>query len=181
MSTLLYRGRSLQRQPQRLYPALWLAAASVTIFSLLGIISMSGVWPTFSGRSEVASVSAPVAPRPAPAAKPCSQCGVVESVVGVDRSGSGVGALIGALGGAVLGNSFGQGNGGEAMTLIGGVTGAQAGSEIEQRGAKPEAWQIRVRMDDGTLHTINSRTQPEWQSGTRVRLDGEQLIPLPEK
>ncbi|HRE16486.1 MAG TPA: glycine zipper 2TM domain-containing protein [Rhodocyclaceae bacterium] len=181
MSTLLYRGRGLQRHPQRLYPALWVAAAGVTLFSLIGIVSMTGYWPKQPGRSEVTAVSAPALPRPVISDSSCKQCGVIESVSGLERNNSGIGALIGAFSGAVLGSSIGQGNSGEAMTLIGSVTGAQAGSEIEHRGTRPDTWQVRLRMEDGSLQVINTHIPPELPIGTRVRLVDEQLIAVPGK
>jgi outer membrane lipoprotein SlyB len=180
MNTALYRGRGLERQ-QRLYPLLVVAAVSVTLFSLLGIAGITGYPPLLSGQGGTAPLTSQAASRPVNAGSSCQGCGVLESVSPLEPSGSGVGALIGALSGAVWGNFIGQDSNGGAIALAGGLAGASTGHDIEQQGAQPEAWQIHIRMDDGTLHTINSRTLPEWRSGTRVKLVDEQLFALPEK
>jgi len=107
-----------------------------------------------------------------PAANTCTNCGVVEGVRAYQRKGeaSGVGAVAGGVIGGALGNQVGKGNGRTAMTVIGAVGGGMAGHEIEKR-AKSETWyEVRVRMDDGTVRTFNRKTAPA--PGERVIVEG---------
>lgn len=107
-----------------------------------------------------------------PAANACTNCGVVEGVRAYQRKGegSGLGAVAGGVIGGALGNQVGKGNGRTAMTVIGAVGGGMAGHEIEKR-AKSETWyEVRVRMDDGTIRTFNRKTAPA--PGERVIVEG---------
>ena len=131
----------------------------------------------------VAAAPKPAAAKPAPAraakAPVCADCGVVESVKAVTRKGevSGVGAVAGGVIGAVAGNQVGKGDGRKAMTVIGAVGGGLAGHEIEKRKNSTTVHEVRVRMDDGTVRTIEQAQAP--QVGARVQLDGKTLKPAP--
>ncbi len=167
--------------PRLLYPSLVIAAIAVTIFSLLGIAGITGHLP--GALAQVAATAqAPSAEGMAPgdklAAAACAECGVVESVHAIETkgSGSGVGAVLGGVGGAVLGNMIGAGNGRTAMTLIGGGAGAYAGNEIEKNGKRHTVWQTRVRMDNGTVRTITTHYQPEFGAGSKVKVVDGQLV-----
>lgn len=105
------------------------------------------------------------------AAAACAHCGVVESVqaVTVKGKGSGVGAVAGGAVGAVVGNQFGHGNGRAAMTVLGAVGGGLAGNEIEKRSKAETYYDVRVRMDDGTVRTIRQKSAPA--KGSRVTVD----------
>lgn len=155
--------------PRLLYPSLVIAAIAVTIFSLIGIAGITGHLPNASAGS---------APAGEVAAKTCAECGVVESMhpVEVRGSGSGVGAVLGGLGGALVGNTLGRGNGRTAMTIIGGGAGAYAGNEIEKNGHRHTVWQTRVRMDNGTLRTLTTRYQPEFGVGSKVKVVDGQIV-----
>lgn len=181
--------------PRLLYPSLILAAISVTLVSLLGIADLTGHMPTALGNG-TSGASTPVTEgtsrsdanrsdanhEPATpgsrAQEPCSSCGVVESVQAVETrgSGSGAGAVIGGLAGAVIGNTMGAGSGRTAMTLIGGGAGAYAGNEIEKNSKRRVVWQTRVRMDDGTLRKISSPAQPDVAVGAKVRIVNGQIV-----
>ncbi|WP_234413730.1 glycine zipper 2TM domain-containing protein [Ideonella sp. A 288] len=105
----------------------------------------------------------------------CAECGVVESVAAVVQKGegSGVGAVAGGVLGGVLGHQIGGGNGRKAMTVIGAVGGGLAGHEIEKRQRSTTSYRVKVRMDDGSMRTVN-RSEPI-ASGTRVTVDGNGL------
>ena len=127
----------------------------------------------------------PVAPRAAratPATTPstrvaavCASCGVVESVVAVNRKGdgTGLGAVAGGVLGAVVGHQMGNGNGQKAMTVIGAVGGGVAGNEVEKRARGETVYKVRVRMDDNTERTIEQATAPH--VGARVEVQGNTL------
>ncbi|MCG3185967.1 MAG: hypothetical protein IOMNBAOH_00513 [Rhodocyclaceae bacterium] len=176
--------------PRLLYPSMIVAAVSVTLVSLLGIAGLTGHMPTALG-SGASGASMPVAegtsesaPSHGPVAQgsraqePCLNCGVVESVHAVETrgSGSGAGAVIGGLAGAVIGNTMGAGSGRTAMTLIGGGAGAYAGNEIEKNSKRRVVWQTRVRMDDGSLRKISSPAQPDVAVGAKVRIVNGQIV-----
>jgi outer membrane lipoprotein SlyB len=110
----------------------------------------------------------------------CADCGVVESIRSVTRKGkgTGLGAVAGGVVGAAVGNQVGNGNGRSAMTVLGAVGGGFAGNEIEKRSRSFTVHEVRVRMDDGTLRTIE-QVQADAQAGERVIVQGNTLKPAP--
>ncbi|WOI46473.1 glycine zipper 2TM domain-containing protein [Acidovorax sp. BLS4] len=102
----------------------------------------------------------------------CSTCGRVESVQTVQQAApaSGVGAVAGGVLGAVVGNQVGKGSGRAAATVLGAVGGGYLGHTVEQRTRTTTAYQMRVRMDDGSVRTF-TRSQPVAE-GTPVRVEG---------
>ncbi|PKO84163.1 MAG: hypothetical protein CVU17_05560 [Betaproteobacteria bacterium HGW-Betaproteobacteria-11] len=169
--------QTLQTRPKLLYPSMVIAAITVTVFSLLGIASMTGILPL--AHSEGAATGSATArqetlpPAAANAAAPvCRICGTVEAVdlVETKGQGSGVGAVAGGVAGALIGNSFGGGNGRTALTLLGGAGGAYAGNEIEKNVHKSTSYRIRVRLENGGLRTLYQRNPPAVAAGDRVRI-----------
>lgn len=112
---------------------------------------------------------ATVTPQPAPA--PCSSCGNIESIrrVSVGKEASGAGAVIGGVAGGLLGNQIGSGSGRTVATIAGVAGGAYAGHQVE-KSQRTQAYEISVRMDDGSLRKITQSQAPEWQTGDRVRV-----------
>lgn len=110
-----------------------------------------------------------------PVANACAHCGVVEAVraVQLKGEGTGVGAVAGGVLGGVLGNQIGKGGGRAVATVIGAVGGGVAGHEVEKRARSQTAYEVRVRMDDGSLRTLTQSVAPA--PGSRVRVDGQQL------
>lgn len=150
----------------------------------------SVVAPATPALVPAAPVVAPPAARPAPQVarvpvdKPpvvtakapvCADCGVVESVRAVTVKGeaTGVGAVAGGVLGAVLGNQVGGGNGRKAMTVIGAVGGGLAGNEVEKRTRSTTRYQVGVRMQDGSLRSVEQSTAPA--VGARVTVNGQVL------
>ena len=119
------------------------------------------------------------APRAAAPAAVCRECGVVESVQAVTRKGeaSGLGAVAGGVLGAAVGNQMGKGNGRDAMTVIGAVGGGVAGHEIEKRAKSTTVHVVKVRMDDGSLRTIEQAASA--RTGDRVIVEGNKMRPMP--
>jgi outer membrane lipoprotein SlyB len=119
---------------------------------------------------------APVAlPAPPPLAKPaCANCGVIEAVTAVDKpgEGTGLGMAGGALGGAVVGKQFGKGHGQDLLTVLGAVGGAFAGHQVEKSVRTTRSYEVRVRMEDGSVRSITQSTPPAWRNGDRVKIDG---------
>jgi len=124
------------------------------------------------------SMGTPVAARTTRTVATCSQCGVVESVRAVKVKGraTGVGAVAGGVVGGVVGNNIGHGGGRAAMTVLGAVGGGLAGNEIEKRARSQIVYDVRVRMDDGSIRTLQQRRAPA--AGPRVVVQGRTLKTL---
>ena len=107
----------------------------------------------------------------------CANCGTVESVheVKVEGKSTGLGAVGGAVAGGLLGNQFGSGKGKTAMTVAGAVGGGFAGNAIEKNVRSETAYDVKVRMQDGSLRTV--RESQTYASGTKVVVDGNTLKP----
>lgn len=158
-----------------LYPLMVVAAVAVTLFSALGIATMTGYLPGAH------SAEQPASSRTAgKAATACTNCGVVESIRFVERrgSGTGLGAVAGGLAGAIVGNQIGAGNGRTAMTVLGGVGGAYAGNEIERNSRRTGSYEVRVRLDGGGLRTVYESASPPVAVGDKVRLLNGTVVPL---
>jgi len=129
-----------------------------------------------------AAPAAPVTAPPVNAAphEVCRNCGVVESVTTVQResktrgiAGTRVtpGMAIGGVVGGVLGNQIGSGNGRAATTVLGAAGGAYAGHAIEKSRARYNAYVMHIRMDDGTIRTLEQRTPIA--KGSHVVVEGK--------
>jgi len=107
----------------------------------------------------------------------CNTCGRVESVQAMQQVAkpSGLGVVAGAVLGGVLGNQVGNGNGRTLATVAGAVGGGYAGNEIEKRTHGNTTYQVRVRMEDGSIRTFPYSQQPTWNIGDRVRIIDGQL------
>lgn len=116
----------------------------------------------------------PVAQASTPAKAACTSCGTIESIREVEKpgEGSGLGMAGGALGGAVLGKQFGNGRGRDALTILGAIGGGFAGHQAEKSYRTVKSYEVMVRMEDGSLRSIPSTTQPNWRAGDRVKVEG---------
>jgi outer membrane lipoprotein SlyB len=114
---------------------------------------------------------------PAPAHKVCSVCGRVESVRTIkhQKPTTGIGAVAGGVVGGVVGNQIGSGTGRTLATVAGAVGGGFAGNEIEKRTHTETVYQVSVRMDNGTLRTVETSTAPP--IGKAVTLKNNVLRP----
>jgi len=102
----------------------------------------------------------------------CGNCGNVESVREVTErgQGSGLGAAGGAVLGGLLGNQVGGGNGRKLATVAGAVGGAVVGNRVEGNMKASHAWEIRVRLDDGTSRTFQRDSLDGYSTGDRVKV-----------
>ena len=102
----------------------------------------------------------------------CANCGNVESVRAIKQraQGSGLGAAGGAVVGGLLGNQIGGGHGRQLATVAGAIGGAVVGNQVEGNMKASTSYEIRVRLDDGTLRTFHQSSEPQWRSGDRVRI-----------
>jgi outer membrane lipoprotein SlyB len=125
---------------------------------------------------DTARDAAPAAQQQVAAAAPvCASCGVVESYAAVQVQGknNGVGAVAGGLGGALIGSKIaGRGN----HTLggaIGAVGGGLLGNAIETHERTSTAYDVRVRMDDGSVRTVRQAAVPT--VGQHVNVEGNTM------
>ncbi len=102
----------------------------------------------------------------------CGNCGNVESIrtIATRAQGSGLGAAGGAILGGLLGNQVGGGHGRQLATVAGAVGGAVVGNQVEGNMKANHSYEIRVRLDDGTLRTFHQQSVPQWRTGDRVRV-----------
>ena len=161
-----------------------------------GLVAAAPGAPAYPAQ-QVAQGYAPAAPAPVPAPAPeperttaapakskpvqvaaadtpkwCSNCGNVESVRAIKQraQGSGLGAAGGAVVGGLLGNQVGGGHGRQLATVAGAIGGAVVGNQVEGNMKATTSYEIRVRLDDGTLRTFHQASEPQWRSGDRVRI-----------
>ncbi|MGZ5201633.1 MAG: glycine zipper 2TM domain-containing protein [Telluria sp.] len=109
----------------------------------------------------------------------CGTCGNIESIRTITSRarGSGLGAAGGAVLGGLLGNQVGSGNGRSLATVAGAVGGAVLGNQVEGNMHAVHSYEIRVRLDDGTLRTFHQSSVPGWHTGERVRIVKGRLRP----
>ena len=184
-----------------IHPLLIAAAIAVIVFCGAGVAAIMGWIPTSIGGGAPAHALQATAPAAVPIAKPhtetvkpkspvgagtpapavnvakikCEECGVIESVREVEKAGTGtgLGAVGGAVAGGVLGNQIGAGRGKDVMTVVGAVAGGLAGNQIEKKVRSTKSYEITVRMEDGNTKILNEAAPPAWHSGDRVKvIDG---------
>ena len=131
---------------------------------------------TSPAHHETARDNAPAAQQQVAAAAPvCTSCGVIEGYAPVQVQGknNGVGAVAGGLGGALIGSKIaGRGN----HTLggaIGAVGGGLLGNAIESHERTSTAYDVRVRMEDGTVRTVRQAAVPT--VGQHVTVEGSTM------
>lgn len=108
----------------------------------------------------------------AQAPRTCNNCGRIESVQAIQQQAqpSGVGVVAGAVLGGVLGNQVGGGNGKKLATVAGAIGGGFAGNEMEKHSRSATTYEVRVRMDNGTIRTFPYNNQPNWNIGDRIKV-----------
>lgn len=106
--------------------------------------------------------------------------GVVEDIETIKISDDGnhiTGAVIGGVVGGLLGHQVGSGSGQTAATVAGAVGGAMAGREIEKRtqAASREEFRVRVRLNNGSIHSVTQSNINDITIGDRVRVDNDRV------
>jgi outer membrane lipoprotein SlyB len=121
------------------------------------------------------------APQTVEAPKPVRQpgaYGVVESVREVEVKGDakGIGAVGGGVAGAVIGHNIGDHN--KLVTVLGAAGGALLGNQIEKQARTSKQWEMTVRYEDGSTQSFQTKEQPSWRQGDRVRYYQGALQPV---
>ena len=146
----------MPNSPFKTSPLVIIAAVSVIIFSLVGIAAITGQMPAVKSetsepatRGEESGIKLNITPiimekrasaQQMEQANPCVNCGVVDSIITND----------------VKGDS--------------GKAGIVAGRETEKNVTKPAAYQVKVRMDDGTYRVISQQDHPVFHVGEKVKI-----------
>ena len=171
------------------YPAPATAQAYAAPGAAYGVSGSQGSTASGAGYAPAPAAApqyAPVEPAPVPKAKHratqvaeadthsnwCGNCGNVESIrqIRARAQGSGIGAAGGAILGGLLGNQVGSGHGRQLATVAGAVGGAVVGNQVEGNMKADTSYEIRVRLDDGSLRTFHQHSVPQWRTGERVRI-----------
>jgi outer membrane lipoprotein SlyB len=110
----------------------------------------------------------------APARGPTSiQNAEVTNVRDVTTAGGrqpGIGSVVGGVLGGLAGSAIGNGWGRTAATVGGGIAGTVAGHEIEKAGATASITEVTVRLDDGSLRTLNLPPGGNFRIGEKITL-----------
>ena len=105
---------------------------------------------------------------PAPLCRDCMRVLNVHVETRKAESGSGVGAVGGAVVGGLLGNRLGGGTGRALMTVGGAAAGGYAGNEIEKNRHKYSVWIVELKRADGTVRRRELRSDPHVRQGDVV-------------
>ncbi|MDD2845218.1 MAG: glycine zipper 2TM domain-containing protein [Rhodoferax sp.] len=107
-----------------------------------------------------------------------TQYGVVQSITLVSQNNPtsttiGAGTIAGAVVGGILGNQVGGGSGKTAATVLGAAGGAYAGHELEKRNQAQQvnAYQLSVRLNNGSYQTLTQSSSNDIRVGDSVRID----------
>jgi len=95
-------------------------------------------------------------------------------VVDTTEAPTGGGAVLGGLIGGVIGNGIGYGAGRGAATVLGAFGGALVGNNIEQRQAAANSrhyYRVVVQLDSGVMRTFQYYVLNGLHVGARVKLD----------
>ena len=118
---------------------------------------------------------APESSQQVAAAPVCASCGVIDgySPVQVKGQNNGVGAVAGGVGGALIGSKIAGRNNHTLGGVIGAVGGGLLGNALETHERTTTAYDVRVRMNDGSIRTVRQSTVPA--VGQRVNVEGNSL------
>lgn len=99
----------------------------------------------------------------------------IDIVSGSSRT-SGGGAVLGAVLGAVVGRQIGSGSGRDVATGLGAIGGAVIGNTVEaRRKGEADVYRISVQMDNGSVMQFDYQRIDDLRVGDRVRLQDGQL------
>ncbi|MGE5713380.1 MAG: glycine zipper 2TM domain-containing protein [Betaproteobacteria bacterium] len=104
------------------------------------------------------------------------QRGVIEQITPAQIATNhhqGLGAVVGGLGGLGIGSLIGAGTGRDVAMVVGAIGGAVIGNEVQKKHDQPIAGQqIIVRLSSGVLVQITQPVGPSLRVGQRVYIEG---------
>ena len=145
-----------------------------------GVLSASGCASTgdLFERSDSRHAGSPVDGEPADVSRSGysrARYGYVETIREIQRDARGnwlPGAVIGGVVGGVLGNQIGGGRGNDVATMAGVLGGAVIGGQVASRSVQGErAFEVTIRLDDGTLAAVRQPDVSDLQPNMRVVVD----------
>ncbi len=102
--------------------------------------------------------------------------GTIEQITPVQiqsNQHTGVGAVVGGLGGLGIGSLIGAGTGRDAAMVVGAIGGAVIGNKVQQHYNQPVAGQqIIVRTSNGVLVSVTQPVNPGLRQGQRAYIEG---------
>lgn len=139
---------------------------------LMIAVALAATLSTAQAQSPATSV-----PTPKQLSRLCDGCAWVQQVRTETRkgSGSGVGAVGGAVVGGLLGNRVGGGTGKKLATVGGAVAGGYAGNEVEKNAKKRTVWVVTLVNKDGSQRSTELGADPQLKAGDTVREKDGQL------
>ena len=102
--------------------------------------------------------------------------GVIEQITSVQiptNHHQGLGAVVGGLGGLGIGSLIGAGTGRDVAMVVGAIGGAVVGNEVQKKHDQPiPGQQIIVRLTSGVLVQVTQPVGPALAVGRRVYVEG---------
>ena len=102
--------------------------------------------------------------------------GVIEQISATQiqtNQHQGLGAVVGGLGGLGIGSLIGAGTGRDVAMVVGAIGGAVIGNEVQKKHDQPIAGQqIIVRLSNGVLVQITQPVGPSLRVSQRVYVEG---------
>ncbi|MEO8303206.1 MAG: glycine zipper 2TM domain-containing protein [Betaproteobacteria bacterium] len=102
--------------------------------------------------------------------------GVIEQITATQLQSNhhqGIGAIVGGLGGLGIGSLIGGGTGRDVAMVVGALGGALMGNDIQKKNNQPvPGQQIIVRIKNGVLVAVTQPVNPNLRTGQRVYIEG---------
>ena len=111
----------------------------------------------------------------APPAEMQARYGRVERIEFVTVEGDkkfGIGAVVGAIAGGVLGHQVGGGSGKAVATAAGAVAGGMIGNKVENNNSRRDGQYVVIKLENGSSIGVTQPADPSLRTGDRVRVDG---------
>jgi outer membrane lipoprotein SlyB len=102
--------------------------------------------------------------------------GVITQIEMVELEGNrqlGVGTVLGAAAGGIIGHQVGSGGGRDVATVLGAIGGGLAGNAIQNRTHKRPGQHIFVKLDNGASVSVTQPTDAALRVGQRVSIQGD--------
>jgi outer membrane lipoprotein SlyB len=87
---------------------------------------------------------------------------------------TGLGAILGGVAGGVVGHQIGGGSGNTAATIVGALGGAFVGNKIEQAHER-DRYRVIVLLDNGPRLELTEFGEGELRVGDRVRVENNRV------
>jgi len=124
----------------------------------------------------IAGCASNSAPAPSQTGMQTILYGVVEQIVPTtisDDKHPGVGAIVGAVGGGLLGSLVGGGTGRDVAIAVGAIGGGLAGHQVAKKYDTQPGSIVTVRLDSGVLVEVTQPVNPDLKVGDKVMIQGQ--------